>query len=60
MKEIQKEEFRNKETEEWNQYLTYLVLFLSVLSFFFIFIITYRVFIPNEIATYLLAIPVQD
>ena len=60
MKKKQNEEFSNNEREEWNQYLTYLVIFLSVLSFFYIFIITYRIFITNETATYLLAIPVQD
>ncbi|NHI92972.1 MAG: MFS transporter [Candidatus Lokiarchaeota archaeon] len=48
------------EVEEWNSYLTYLVVFLSVISFFYIFIVTYRVFIPNEIANYLLGIQVQD
>ena len=60
MKKNQNDELMNKEIEEWNHYLTYLVIFLSVLSFFYIFIITYRVFITNETAIYLLAIPVQD
>ena len=48
------------EAEEWTRYLTFLTIFLSVFTFFFLFSIVYRVFTINEVAEDLLSINVKD
>jgi len=48
------------EAEEWTKYLTFLTIFLSVFTFFFLFSIVYRVFTINEVAEDLLSINVKD
>jgi len=50
----------NLEVEEWTRYLTFLTIFLSVFTFFFLFSIVYRVFTINEVAEDLLSINVKD
>ncbi|MHA1895664.1 MAG: MFS transporter [Candidatus Helarchaeota archaeon] len=47
------------EVEEWNRYFTYLTIFLSVFTFFFLFAIMYRLFTINELAI-LLSVNVKD
>ena len=48
------------ESEEWAPYLTYLIAFLCVVSFFFTFWVVYKGFIMVQFATYLLSISTQD